>query len=298
MLRSDIILITGLCLYFRAILQSHLWDNTREKLPKRKKPDDIAIWNYKAERGIPQDRIVESLLRTITQKSEILLATKNGLSFTLGRRLVEDHSMNGFIEYGDQNIYATCDTKFLLTSAAPVPSYADAEEVKDTRHGELPNLFPISPTVDLELSHIYKEASSLGHTPEFKFRRHHTLFLGYPKEWTMEMRHCNALMMSYAHSAAIAREFNLSSTLITEPVCIQTVHTDGEMFGYTCFQLNTLVSSAEAASMNYATRRNLAWVDSDRLFEKAIPRRSMLRDTKYLDYNPEVFKKILALFSH
>lgn len=282
---------------FRAILQSNLWDNAREKLPERKKPDDISIWNYKAEKGIPQRRINTSLLRTITQKSAILLA-KNGLQHTLSRRLVQDHSMNSYIEYDGKKIYATCDAKFLLTSGLPVPSYVDSEQVKESKHGELPDLFPVAPTVDLEPSHIYKEKANLGHSPQFKFRRHHTLFLDYPKEWTMEMRHCNALMMSYVHSSAIAREYNLTKTLISEPVCVQTVHTDGELFGYTCFQLNTLVSSTEAATMSYASRRNLAWVDSDLMYEKIFPRRTMLRDTQYRAYNSEVFKKILALFAH
>lgn len=276
-------------------MQAHLWDTARERLPPRKKPDDIKLWKYKTEYGIPQRRIVEILLRKITHQCGMKLSI-NDLQSSLSRRVVEGHQMNGYFEFDNHKIYVTSDTKLLLTAANPVPSYASPEEVKEAVDYKFPDMYPVSPLVDLDKSHIYKESSNLGLSPEHGFRRHHTLFLEYPREWTMDMRHANALIMSYVHSLAIAREFKLETQMISEPVCVQTVHTDGEVFGYTCFQLNTLMSSTEAASKDYATRRNMAWVDSDALFDKHVPRRSMLRETKYTDYNSQVFRKILGLY--
>ena len=43
--------------------------------------------------------------------------------------------------------------------------------------------------------------------------------------------------------------------------------------------------------------KNLIWFDSDQpMYNKIVPRRAMLRNTRYEDYNPEVFKKMLAFY--
>ena len=43
--------------------------------------------------------------------------------------------------------------------------------------------------------------------------------------------------------------------------------------------------------------KNLVWFDSDHaMYNKILPRRAMLRNTQYEDYDPEVFEKILAFY--
>jgi large subunit ribosomal protein L37 len=78
---------------------------------------------------------------------------------------------------------------------------------------------------------------------------------------------------------------------LPEPVCTQCVATDGETFDFVYFQLNTLdFTSAQGV-------KNLVWFDNDNLmYNKIIPRRSMLRNTRYEDYNPEVMKKLVATY--
>ena len=43
--------------------------------------------------------------------------------------------------------------------------------------------------------------------------------------------------------------------------------------------------------------KNMAWLDSDNaLFNKILPKRAMLRNTKYEDYDPMVLQKIIAMY--
>jgi len=197
-------------------------------------------------------------------------------SVHLTRYPVEDHRLHSHFLYNNSPIYITADSRVLLTSAKPLSSFADKTEVEQARSVPIPDIFPVAPTIDLENSHCYKDETS-GLCPH----HHHTLFLEFPREWSMDQRHASALLSSYAHCIAMVTG--------TGPVCVQTVHTDGELFGYTTFQLNSVSAAPDSP-------RNIAWVDSDRLFEKVIPRRAMLRNTQYRNYNPNVISKILAMY--
>lgn len=273
-----------------------MWDTTREKLIKRKKPDDISIWNYKAEMGIPKPRTVDILLSGIAQKCAQILAMKEPNS-AMDRRLIENHSMHTHFVYDNKPIQLTSRSPYLLTCSQPLKRFATKQEVMDTQHGVIENIEPISPLVDLDISNIYKSESDIGYSTDYKHRYHHTLLLQHPKEWAMETRHSSALLMSYAHCLEVAKRVDTTNNLLNNPVCVQTIHTDGKSFGFTCFQLNTLVTTVEADSMGYSTRRNMAWVGDDLMYQKDVPRRSMLRDTKYRNYKPDVFRIILGMLS-
>ena len=74
---------------------------------------------------------------------------------------------------------------------------------------------------------------------------------------------------------------------------MQCVMTDGVKFLFSCFQLNTL---------DYNTSdgvKNFVWFtpDGDRsMYDKIIPKRSMLRNTRYLNYDPDVFRQIATFY--
>ena len=68
--------------------------------------------------------------------------------------------------------------------------------------------------------------------------------------------------------------------------------TNGDIFRFVCFQLNTL---------NFQTAdgvKNLVWFDEDErpLFNRIVPKRAMLRNTRYLDYDPDVFSQLVAFY--
>jgi len=79
--------------------------------------------------------------------------------------------------------------------------------------------------------------------------------------------------------------------VLPEPISTQCVMTDGDTFHFTCFQLNTL---------NFETGdgvKNLVWFDEERpLFYRLMPKRAMLRNTRYLDYDSDVFRQLVAFY--
>ena len=85
--------------------------------------------------------------------------------------------------------------------------------------------------------------------------------------------------------------FQNDTKTLPEPISTQCVMTDGATFHFVCFQLNTLnFDSGDGV-------KNLVWFDNNNeMYNKILPKRTMLRNTKYEDYDPEVFKKILALY--
>jgi large subunit ribosomal protein L37 len=82
---------------------------------------------------------------------------------------------------------------------------------------------------------------------------------------------------------------------LPEPVPIQCVMTDGAKFLFSCFQLNTL---------NYSNSdgvKNFVWFSSEgdrSLYNKIVPKRAMLRNTRYEDYDPDVFRQIVAFYTN
>lgn len=87
--------------------------------------------------------------------------------------------------------------------------------------------------------------------------------------------------------------FQWDVTTLPKPISTQCLLTDGEVFHFGFFQLNTLQMDQEDGV------KNLAWFDVDnKLFNKIIPKRAMLRNTKYEDYDPEVFKKMVAMYTY
>ena len=82
------------------------------------------------------------------------------------------------------------------------------------------------------------------------------------------------------------------SGVLPSPVCAQHVGMDavGSLY-FTFYQLNTLDFSDSDGV------KNLAWFDNRRkLYSKLIPKRAMLRNTRYLDYDPEVLDQLMTVY--
>jgi len=80
--------------------------------------------------------------------------------------------------------------------------------------------------------------------------------------------------------------------VLPEPISTQCIMTNGDIFRFVCFQLNTL---------NFETSdgvKNLVWFDEDErpLFNRLMPKRAMLRNTRYLDYDPDVFRQLVSFY--
>lgn len=116
---------------------------------------------------------------------------------------------------------------------------------------------------------------------------------------TAEHRQAIALMHCFASAVAHAHHlgYSLGSDLPT-PICLDAVCSDGVWFDFVCFQLNTLrVPDIKRSNCSLDYVRNVAWIDgSRRLFDKIVPTRSQLRNTKYRDLDMQVFSRLATSY--
>ncbi|XP_006896373.1 PREDICTED: 39S ribosomal protein L37, mitochondrial-like [Elephantulus edwardii] len=86
--------------------------------------------------------------------------------------------------------------------------------------------------------------------------------------------------------------------VLEQPVTVQSVGTDGRLFQFLVFQLNTTDLASDAGV------KNLVWVDSDQLLYEhfwcrpVIKKKVMVEPVGPVGYQPETFKKFLALYLH
>jgi len=272
----------------RYIMQAHRWDPTQEKLPARS--THLPIWKFKAEVGIPQSKIASILLQNVLR----LCMTTNGQFPELlsSRRHLQDHHYSATYQHQGKPIQILNTCEWLSTSNKPLTPFADEMQVIDTVAHELPDIFPIAPTIDLKKIHVFKEDNISGFSPGYVHCHPHTLFLSNNEQWLPDEWDARAIMLCFGQALALAHhKYGADVTDLPEPICVQCVNSDGIAFHFAAFQLNTL----DCSSMEGI--KNLAWIDSDnKMFEKIIPKRGMLRSTRYEDYDPLVFQKLLAVY--
>lgn len=264
-----------------------------EKLPRRKKPDHISLINYKAEFGIPHARTVNILMKNMILKAVQVLALQQHLQHSAAsRRLIQDFLLCSTFNHGPDSIHLSCKSNLIVGSTEALSAFTDAAGVAETKGSLIDDIFPIAPTVDLDRSHMYDSRRGTGlDSAVFDFKPH-TLLLAMDPEWSMPQRHASALMTSYGHCLEMAKSGGLSAATreVAHPVSVQTIHTDGQTFGFTGFQLNTHETDFKKEII-----RNQAWVHSDSLYNKQVPHRASLRNTKYHSYNPAVIRNVLAM---
>ncbi|XP_028689364.1 large ribosomal subunit protein mL37 isoform X4 [Macaca fascicularis] len=110
-----------------------------------------------------------------------------------------------------------------------------------------------------------------------------------------------AKMILFAFGSALAQArllYGNDAKVLEQPVVVQSVGTDGRVFHFLVFQLNTTdLSSNEGV-------KNLAWVDSDQLLYRhfwclpVIKKRVVVEPVGPVDFKPETFRKFLALYLH
>ncbi|ENN80062.1 39S ribosomal protein L37, mitochondrial [Dendroctonus ponderosae] len=163
---------------------------------------------------------------------------------------------------------------------------------------QLPDLFPVSPTVTLQPTNKYVLRNVYPVNKTSRKYHPHTLFINYNKETvknlfeeevTQEQICGRTLLKAFTAAAAYAKEqFGDEVKDLPTPVTLQAIQTDGREFYFGVLQLNTLdLSSTET--------RNI-WYQSPvlRLFEKCAYElgRPVLHD-----YNRAVVNHILAFYN-
>jgi len=290
----------------RYIMQAHVWDPTKDRLPKRIYTE-LKHWKFKAEDGIPNSRIMNITTGSFLRMFMMLGGKQPNLLSS--RTLLRQHNCTMQYKFRDEEqiIQITNQIPWVVSSSTPVPSLADEDLVEKSSGHNLPDMFPIAPTIDFQQQHVYKpDINDTGFLCEYSHSHPHTIWLNHDdlpetKErhidhtWSTEERKGRALLTAFSVCAAHAKRlYGADVGRLPAPVsvhCVDVLHTG--VFHLLSFQLNTLDMTSQDGT------KNLAWFESDQaMFQKILPSRAMLRNTKYQDYDPSVLRKLIAMYVH
>ncbi|NWR28522.1 RM37 protein, partial [Tachuris rubrigastra] len=196
----------------------------------------------------------------------------------------------------------------LMNSMTPIPPVASKEEILATKEHVLETFHPILPTIDLQEVHVYRLLNDTGKSSCFRdgypYSHPHTLFFLEsanicPDRFRPEQLRAKMLMFAFGNALAKAKVlYGNDPKVLEQPIVVQSIGTDGQLFQFMVFQLNTtdLVSGDGI--------KNLVWIDSDqKLYETAlcipkIKKRVVLKPAGIHGFQPDTFKKFLALYLH
>lgn len=191
-----------------------------------------------------------------------------------------------------------------LNAKDPLPPIASREEVEATKDHVLETFYPLSPTIGLQESNVYDERDDTGFQEGYPYPYPHTLYFlesANIRPYRLQPDQLRAKMILFAFGNALAQArllYGNDTKVLEQPIVVQSVGTDGRVFHFLVLQLNTTdLDSSEGI-------KNLAWVDSDQLLYRhfwclpVIKKKVVVEPVGPVDFQPETFKKFLALYLH
>ncbi|KAM7046252.1 large ribosomal subunit protein mL37 [Acridotheres tristis] len=263
------------------VSHARLWD-TAEAAPRREKYCPVLFENL--------IHVCRSLSAKYPSLSKRMLARNCRIAATWEREsnLLQVRGLSGI----------------LMNSMTPLPPVASKEEILATKEHVLETFYPIAPTIDLQEVNVYKELNDTGFRDGYPYSHPHTLFFlesanVRTDRFRPEQLRAKMLMFAFGNALAKARVLHGNDPKVLEqPIVVQSIGTDGQLFQFMVFQLNTtdLVSNDGI--------KNLVWIDSDQnLYERAqcvpeIKKRVVTKPAGISGFQPDTFKKFLALYLH
>jgi len=269
-------------------MQSNVWDPTKVKLPRRINTR-LPGWKFKAEWGIPNYRIASTMIRNIMQLCAMAVP-----DVYQDRMTVYDPYLYTFFYYEGKHVAINADNDLMVCSRYPLPLLAEENLVDESANYNLPDIFPLSATIDLYKQHVWRAENMPGWKNEYCFPHTHTLFVTYNDWWSTSQRNAKALMYCFGQTLAMAKYlYGFDIKILPRPIAIHCVLTNGIQFSFTSFQLNTLATDSRDGI------KNMVWFENDNaMYSKILPQRAMLRNTAYENYDPKVLDKLFAMYTY
>ncbi|KAM9004008.1 39S ribosomal protein L37, mitochondrial [Sarcophilus harrisii] len=191
-----------------------------------------------------------------------------------------------------------------LSAKDPLLPIASQEEVQATESHVLETFYPIAPTINLHECDIYHVKEDTGFHESYPYPHPHTVYFMesanyrrarfYPEQLRAKM-----IMFAFGNALAQARTlYGEEAQVLERPIVVQSVGTDGRVFQFVVFQLNTTdLTSSDGV-------KNLVWVDSDQLLYQhfrclpVIKKKVVVEPVGIVDYQPATFRKFLAMYLH
>ncbi|KAJ8270892.1 hypothetical protein GJAV_G00120450 [Gymnothorax javanicus] len=221
----------------------------------------------------------------------------------LGKRmLAESYSLAACWRRGEDLFQVRGKNGLLLSSRTPIPAVAGRDEVASTSDHVLETFYPISPTIDLQVTNVYQEKSQTGFQEGYPYPHAHTVFfLDAGHKPRLQPEQMRAKMVMFAFGNALARAQALYGTqpqVLEQPLVVQSVATNGRVFQLLVFQLNTTELEQDSGE------KNMVWLEEDLPLYDYAKVRPLIRKKQVevpaglAGYSPDTFKKFLALYLH
>lgn len=265
-----------------AIKHARFWDTTEDR-PGKEKYSNTLLFN---------------LLH--------LCATLQPSHPAIGRRiLAEKYSLAATWNRGEDLFQIRGLNGLLQNCMDPLPEVSGKQEVGDTADHVLETFYPVSPSIDLQKVHVYKEeANCTGFRDDYPYPHAHTLYFleGADARCKLRPEQFRAKMLMFTFGNALVRAHKLYGTqpqrALDRPITVQAVGTNGRIFQFMVFQLNTTDLSGDDGI------KNQVWLDEDvELYDFAkvrpfIKKKQVKVPAGLAGYKPETFSKFLALYLH
>ncbi|KAI5746187.1 hypothetical protein M8J77_000919 [Diaphorina citri] len=267
-----------------------VYDGAQEKLPIRKDPERPA-YRFPRDYGITDFRknmlVSNKLLQLCESISPLDISTRAVLNNARFQLTIEkDEDLVQFALRGDK----------VLMADSPLPSFLDNHQSASAI--DLPNLYPLKPTISMEKNHFYKRDDFFPLHPNASHPHIHTALIhyndtevknSYATPVTDSQVMGRSLIKAFVMAAAQARYLYGDEVKdLPSPCTIQLVHTDARMFHFCAFQLNTLDISSTHKVRNIFWQHPLIEIASRWGYEIGRPHLS--------GYNPHVFDLFCAFY--
>ncbi|XP_044075909.1 39S ribosomal protein L37, mitochondrial isoform X2 [Siniperca chuatsi] len=181
-----------------AIKHARFWDTTEER-PGKEKYSNTLLFN---------------LLH--------LCATLQSSHPATGRRiLAEKYSLAATWKRGEDLFQIRGQNGLLLNCMDPLPEVSGKQEVGDTADHVLETFYPVSPTIDLQKVHVYKEeVNCSGFRGDYPYPHAHTLYFLEGADACCKLRpeQFRAKMVMFTFGNALARAHKLYGVWLDEDV--------------------------------------------------------------------------------
>ncbi|CAH2311207.1 39S ribosomal L37, mitochondrial [Pelobates cultripes] len=261
--------------------------------------NQACIWNNKEEQPTREEycpKLLQGLLH--------LCRTQNSKFSALSERsIVENCRLATFWKRGSDTYHVRGINGFLMSAKSPLTRIASDSEIQATEQHTLESLYPIAPAIDLQEVIVYEERNDSGFKPGYPFTHPHTLFLIEPcstkAKFSPDQLRAKMIMLAYGSALAKARSlYGDDAEVLEQPIVVQSIATDGQLFQFMTFQLNTMNLASDDGV------KNLVWMDSDQaLYDTALrlpkkKRRVVVVPAGISGFQPATFLKFWAMYLH
>ncbi|KAM8850796.1 large ribosomal subunit protein mL37 [Spinachia spinachia] len=265
-----------------AIKHARFWDTTQKRPGKEKYSNTLLL----------------NLLH--------LCATLQSSHPAIGRRIFsEKYSLAATWKRGEDMFQIRGQNGLLHNCMDPLPEVSGKQEVDDTADHVLETLYPVSPIIDLQKVHVYKDdPNCTGFRSDYPYPHAHTVYFleGADARCKLRPEQFRAKMLMFTFGNALVRAHKVYGSqprhVLDRPITVQAVGTNGRIFQFMVLQLNTTDLSGDDGI------KNQVWLEDDiELYDFAkvrplIKKKQVKVPAGLTGYKPEVFSKFLAMYLH